>query len=206
MNASPANEPSGADNMKWGYAIAGAFALGFALLIQVAFDGLDEEGAANLPAIAAVPYSIAGKPGITVPLALIGLGLILRDALVNRAARMSKGVGTTLERPRKAEISAQRAATTAGANDELEVGEPIPDEAPSVVSGTKPAGRKIAALEGPFDGRGKNAPASTGGPIGDSNPMPQRADSGQVVLSSAKYLNKNSSGFRRGNTNQSSGE
>jgi hypothetical protein len=166
--------------MKWGYAFAGACALGFAALIQVAFGGLDEESLGRLPAIVTVPYGLAGKLGITVPLALLGVGLILRDVLVNRRA------GTVRL-------------------DDLEEGEPLADEIPSPAP-AKPA-KKIAALAGGFEGRHEKANATTGGPVADAAPIAQRPGSGQVVLSSARYLNKNPGGsFRKGTSSHSHDE
>jgi hypothetical protein len=167
--------------MKWGYAFAGACALGFAALIQVAFGGLDEEALANLPAIVTVPYGIAGKLGITVPLALLGVGLILRDVLVNRRGGIVKP-------------------------DDLEEAEPLAEEVPSPALAPKP-GKKIAALAGGFEGRHHTPPPTTGGPVGDAVPIAQRPGSGQVVLSSAKYLNKNPSGcFRKGTSSHTNDE
>lgn len=182
-------------SMKWGYAFAGACALGFAALIQVAFDGLDEEALANLPDIVTVPYGIAGKLGITVPLALLGIGLILRDALVNQRSSAAGSV-----------VASSRRAKDAVADEALEMGEPLPDEVAPAPAAPKP-GKKIAALAGGFGGRGGGVPEETGGPVGDAAPVAQRPGSGQVVLSSAKYLNKNPGGsFRKGSSNHTTEE
>jgi hypothetical protein len=207
-------ETPDAGAMKWGYAFAGACALGFAALIQVAFDGLDEEALARLPAIVTVPYGMAGKLGITVPLALLGVGLILRDLLVNRRAVAARpeaavpGRATRNARARQAEP-----VTAPVAVEELEVGEPLADEMSSPAPAAKPAaplvkpGKKIAALAGAFDGRHDGAPVTTGGPVGDAEPIAQRPGSGQVVLSSAKYLNKNPGGsFRKGTSSHTHDE
>src|SRR5262245_26211199 len=53
MKTATSKPSDSADNVKWGYAIAGAIALGIAAVIQVAFGGLDEETLATLPAIVA---------------------------------------------------------------------------------------------------------------------------------------------------------
>lgn len=186
MHASHANELPGTDNMKWGYAIAGAIAVGFALFIQVGFDGLDEEGVANLPAIAAVPYALAGKLGITFPLALLGMGLILRDVLTNQRTRY--------ESPReKAKAKPPRKSNGPVAGDDgLEVGEPIPEET-TTSNGKNREGKKIPALTRGFDGRG--AGGAPGGPVGDSNPVSSQPDNGRMVLSSEKYLRKRGENF-----------
>jgi hypothetical protein len=189
--------------LKWGYAIAGAFAIGFAALIQVAFEGLDEETLANLPAIVAIPYGVAGEMGITIPLAVLGLGLILRDVLSHGSA------GGSVAHPASRSARPSRVPKTkpalTGADEALEVGEPLAEEAPAKAAGPQPA-RKIAAVAGGFGGRSERAPESipgkTGGPVGDSTPLPQRPGSGQLTLSSAKYMNRNPGGsFRRGSTN-----
>src|SRR5262245_13220033 len=116
MHATHANELPSTDNMKWGYAIAGAIALGFALFIQVAFVGLDEEGVANLPAIAAVPYSLAGKLGITIPLLLLGVGLILRDVLANQPNQNEPPREKAKAKPRR------ESKETVATDDGLEIG------------------------------------------------------------------------------------
>jgi len=191
------------DSLKWGYAIAGACALGFAALIQIAFDSLDETALERLPAFVTIPYGIAGKLGITIPLAALGLGLILRDVLVHRNATVcERGAGALSRLARASRTSDARSAPVAGTEENLEVGEPLQEAAPAAPAGAKPA-PKIAAVARGFGGRGGSAPESipgkTGGPVGDSTPAPQRPGSGQIELSSAKYLNRNPGGsFRRG--------
>ena len=198
----PCTSESAADSdIKWGYAIAGAFALGFAMLIQVAFGELDDESAANLPAIAAVPYAIAGKAGLTIPLGLFGLVLILRDLLRNQDSLFDSASQSAPARKRKTP------PTTPKAEEALEVGEPIPDEAPPAPAAGKAPAKKITALEGQFDGRHTTAPASTGGPVGSSDPTPQRPNSGRIELASERFLNKNPGGaFRKGRTNHTGNE
>ena len=136
MHVTRPNEAASTDNMKWGFAIAGAIALGFALLIQVAFDGLDEEGVANLPAIAAIPYSLAGKFGITIPLGLLGVGLILGHVLANQAMQNESSRETARAMP------SQKSNRTVAGDDGLEVGEPIPEETISA-NGMNRDGKKI---------------------------------------------------------------
>ena len=86
------------------------------------------------------------------------------------------------------------------------MGEPLPDEVASAKAAPKP-GKKIAALAGGFGGRGDGVPEATGGPVGDATPVAQRPGSGHVVLSSAKYLNKNPGGsFRKGSANHTTEE
>ena len=194
-------------SMKWGYAFAGACAIGFAALIQVAFGGLDEEALANLPAIVTVPYGIAGKLGITVPLALLGAGLILRDVLVNQAGNTTGSAATPSRRIKLPPLPGLKHETARGAGEDLEVGEPLEESPPAPLpSPAKKPARKIAALPASFGGRRDGAAETTGGVLGDA-PVPQRPGTGQVVLSSAKYLNKNPGGsFRRGSTQHSTDE
>ena len=193
-------------SMKWGYAFAGACAVGFAALIQVGFDGLDEEAQANLPAIVTVPYGLAGKLGITVPLALLGVGLILRDVVVNGRESTISTAATTPARSRKISgAHPPKAEVAQRSGEDMEMGEPLEEAAPSQAPSRMPA-KKIAALAGGFGGRREGTPESTGGPVGDA-PVHQRPGSGQVVLSSAKYLNKNPGGsFRRGTTQHTNEE
>lgn len=186
---------------KWGYAFAGAIALGFAGVIQFAFGGLDEETLEIMPAIVKVPYEIAGKLGITVALAVIGLSLIARDVIVNRVSRSEVASG---RRSNTLRIAKQ----TAGAVDDADL--PIAEDV-EPARGKKPGAAMIAALTGRFEGRGASGPATTGGPTGDSNPAPPSDTGGQMVLSSAKYLNRNVGGdpggtFRKGNTQHTSDE
>src|SRR5262245_21433042 len=205
-------ETSDAGAMKWGYAFAGACAIGFAALIQVAFGGLDEEALARLPAIVTVPYGIAGKLGITVPFALLGVVLILRDLLVNRRAGAARPEATASGRSTK-NAKARRSEPVTVAGEDLEVGEPLADDVPlpaPVAKADAPLakpGKKIAALAGAFDGRHDGAPETTGGPVGDAASSAQRPGSGQVALSSAKYLNKNPGGsFRKGTSSHTHDE
>jgi hypothetical protein len=65
--------------MRWGYAFAGAMALGFAAIVQFVFGELTPEGIEALPAFLAGLYIAAGKLGLTVPLAGLGALLILFD-------------------------------------------------------------------------------------------------------------------------------
>ena len=193
--------------MKWGYAFAGACALGFAALIQVAFDGLDEDALANLPAIITIPYGIAGKLGITVPLAMLGVGLILRDVMVNGRGNSMATAATPSSRLSKIPgVRTPQPEVSRGSVEDLEMGEPIADDPPPIAPSKQPV-KKIAALAGGFGGRRDGAPEATGGPVSDSAPAPQRPGSGQVALSSAKYLNKNPGGsFRRGTTQRTNDE
>jgi hypothetical protein len=153
--------------IKWGYAFAGAIALGFATVIQFAFGSLDDDSLARLPGFIKLAYGIGGKLGITVPLALLGLGLIIRDLASHRPAAASASNAT----PRSGKSwCAQKAEQD---DEDLEVGEPIPGQ--SMVE--LPAKPVIAARK----------------PLGaakTSKPNPEPEENGGVVLSSAKYLNR----------------
>jgi hypothetical protein len=124
-----------------------------------------------------VPYSLAGKLGITVPLALIGVGLIARDLLANAG---TGGVRTTT-----APARTRRAVPKA--DDDLEVGEPIPEEL-ATPAAPIPAARKIPV--GP-----------TRRPAAGTPSAPPVDAGGGMVLSSAKYLSSgnNGAGGARGN-------
>ncbi len=169
----PAQDKSGeTGESKWGYAVAGAIALGFATVIQFAFGGLNEDSLARLPAFVKVAYGVGGKLGITVPLALFGLVLIGRDLVAKKQSKVVDAPSPA--RPAKA-VPTWCALKAAGDDEDLEVGEPIPGEgSPKPAAETK----KIAATRGRF----------AGGPTGDS-PEPSE-DGGGMVLSSAKYLNR----------------
>jgi hypothetical protein len=179
-NSAPAERAHAANESKWGYAIAGCIALAFAAVIQFAFGGLDEEMLANLPAVVTVPYGIAGKLGLTVPLAILGLGLILRDTMAN-----SRGTNGD-----SARLAGRRGRAKPQDEEELEMGEPLPDE-PAPAASPKGVVKKIPA--GPA--RAPSRPA--GG-------APQIDAGGGMVLSSAKYLNQNPGGgpgnLRKGST------
>src|SRR5262245_31932748 len=97
------DETSGGETgeSKWGYAVAGAIALGFAAVIQFAFGGLDEDSLARLPGFIKVAYGVGGKLGITVPLALLGLGLIIRDLAATRPAAAATSASTSTARSGK---------------------------------------------------------------------------------------------------------
>jgi hypothetical protein len=209
MKSDTSKQSDAADNVKWGYAIAGAIALGFAAVIQVAFGGLDEETLAKLPAVVAVPYGIAGKLGITVPLALLGIGLILRDAFVNLNVNPQRCRTPRRERTTAGAI-AQKGRIPAASGEVLEVGEPIPEEmSPAPPAPKKPAGKKIAALQCQFDGRATSAKATTGGPVDDTNTVPQRPGGGSIVLTSEKFMRRKPSepgDMRRGRTHHTTDE
>lgn len=64
---------------RWGYAFAGVLAVAFAAVIQFAFGELDADTAEMLPSVFGAAYAIAGKYGLTVPLAFLGACLILWD-------------------------------------------------------------------------------------------------------------------------------
>ena len=199
MNSVVTDERAASDDLKWGYAFAGVCALGFAAVIQFAFGQLDEEALSNLPAIVTVPYAIAGKLGITITLAVVGLCLVARDVLVNQAA-------TAGSHMRKVTSAPKRKGNPTVADDELPIAEEV-----EPTNGKKQTGQKIAAKDGRFEGRRGSIPDQTGGPTGGANPTTPSENDGRMVLSSAKYLNRNSGGspgdtFRKGSTKHTSDE
>jgi hypothetical protein len=179
MNNLARDDKTGGGESKWGYAFAGGLALAFATVIQFAFGGLDDEMLENLPAIVTIPYGIAGKLGITVPLALLGLGLIARDVLANA------GTGTV----KSSTAPARRGRVTPKGESELEFGEPIPDEVIAPAAPI-PASKKI--------------PAGPARPAAASAPATPTAPGGGMVLTSAKYLTGGTGGTG-GTTNNGTG-
>jgi hypothetical protein len=197
MNSVATAERVASDDMKWGYAVAGGCAVAFAAVIQFAFGGLDEEMLSNLPAIVTVPYTLAGKLGITLTLLVVGMCLIARDVLVNQAM--------TADGPAKrVAASPKRKAAPSAAEEELPIAEEV-----EPTDGKKP-GQKIAAMNSRFDGRRGGTPDQTGGPTGGANPTTPSENDGQMLLASAKYLNRGSNSpgnsLRKGTTNHTSDE
>jgi hypothetical protein len=156
--------------MKWGYAFAGVLAIGIAVVVQFAFGELDQEGQENLPAILAVPYALGGKLGLTIPLAVIGLGLVLRDILVHGGSSAK----VTSSR------SAKRTARQEPEEEELEMGEPLSEAVEGMEP--QPAAVKIPGARG-FTGTTR--PAGSGG---GSSSSTGGSHNGQMVLTTAKYL------------------
>jgi hypothetical protein len=204
----PSARPRAAEeNSKWGYATAGAIALAFAAVIQFAFGDLSTDTQARLPAFVRIPYAVAGKLGLTVPMALVGLGLIGRDVLANRRAGLPPVAGGPREvgprsgassRVARPPVPAHAAPGAEPLAEELEAGEPLPgEEQPAEQTGS--GRRKIPALPGGFDGRVSTTESgTTAGPApAGSEPRPAKAKgTGTVELSSAKYLNKTKQGGR----------
>lgn len=184
--------------IKWGYAFAGLIAIGIAAAVQFAFGDLDEETLANMPAVLSIPYELGGKLGLTVPLAVVGLCLILRDVLVHGGG--SKQTATPAPR-----TAASRFAKRAEPQEEeeLEMGEPLSEavevEAEPVPS---PGPAKIPGRGG-FAG----SPRSTRSKR-EEEPAP--TGDGQMVLASAKYLNRKPGAgdkdFRKGKINMTQDE
>ena len=150
-----------------------------------------------LPAIVTVPYGIAGKLGITVPLGLARLGPD-SPRRARQPARASLPAALPYRRKDRGRSPAWDRTARSGGD---EAGEPLADEVPSPAQTAPKPGKKIAALAGGFGGRRCGCPADNGRAgraMRASRPAP---GSGQVVLSSAKYLNKNPGGsFRKGST------
>lgn len=161
----PDSPTSNDQEIKWGYAFAGAIALGFAAVIQFVFAGLDEDSLARLPGFVKLAYGIGGKLGITVPLALLGLGLIIRDLTASRSVAKAASAST-------ARSGKSWCARKAEENDEdLEVGEPIPGQSmPSIPVKAGPAQKQLVGAKA----GARSEPEENGG----------------MVLSSAKYLNR----------------
>jgi hypothetical protein len=187
MNNSAPAERAAANESKWGYAVAGGIALAFAAVIQFAFGGLDAEMLENLPAVVTVPYGVAGKLGLTVPLAVLGLGLILRDVLVNsRGSNADPGPTPA----RLAAAAGRRGRATPPQDEgELEYGEPLPDE-PVPAAAPKGVVKKIPAGPAPAPAPAPRRPAASAPPVDTG---------GGMVLQSAKYLNRNPGGGGPGN-------
>jgi hypothetical protein len=170
---------------KWGYATAGAIALGFAAVIQFAFGGLDDEALANMPAVIVVPYEFAGKLGLTVPLAALGLFLILRDAISNvKGAGVASAAHAALRRPARKHVMALAAGgDELPVADEMETGEPLADEERS-----RTRRPRIVGLPGRFEGRieGSGSEQSESGRSEEKGKPPVHG----MVLSTEKYVKK----------------
>jgi hypothetical protein len=170
---------------KWGYATAGAIALGFAAVIQFAFGGLDDEALASLPAFIVVPYEFAGKLGLTVPLAALGLILILRDVIPNlNGVRGTKGAPAALRRPaRKPALVLATGGDELPVADEMEAGEPLADEERPRLH--RP---RIVGLPGRFDGRLEGSGSErSGSERSEEKAKPQVHG---MALSTEKYMKK----------------
>lgn len=115
---------------RWGYAVAGTAAIGFAALIQFAFDDLPP---------AALVYLPVGKLALTVPLAALGGVLIARDLFANLGRRPAAVVQTQTE-PATLDEQPQDVNFAPDEELDLETGEPLEEE----------MGPKIPALRGRF--------------------------------------------------------
>ncbi len=123
--------------VKWTFGFVGVLAIGTAAGVQFALGDLDPDTEGNLPELLSVLHAFAGKLALTVPLATIGLCLLLRDVLTRRNGhRQAAPVARTEPRAARPPVA------------ELETGEPLPEE----------GGPRIAAVRGRFG----DAPA--GGP------------------------------------------
>ena len=185
------SEAKGKDKeFKWGYTFAGLIAIGTAAAVQFAFGELDEGTLDNMPAILAIPYALGGKLGLTVPLAVLGLGLSVRDVLVH-------GSGNK-QTPTSAPHFAKRAEPQE--EEELEMGEPL-SEAVEADPVRSPGPAKIPGRGG-FAGTPRSTRSKR-----EEEPA---ATDGQMVLSTAKYLNRkpgsNGRDFRKGTINTTSDE
>jgi hypothetical protein len=191
MNTDPKDEDK---EMKWGYAIAGVLAIGIAAVVQFVFGDLDQETQENLPALFAIPYAMGGKLGLTIPLAVIGLILLLCEAFLHGGGSEQT---TTSAAPRSAKRTAPAKRAAQQEEEEMEMGEPLSE---AVEGEPQPNAVKI-----PARGRFAGAPRSSGAPRSGGAARSSEEESGvtsdgHMVLSTAKYLGTNGGkpSFRKG--------
>src|SRR5262245_57770374 len=100
------------EEYRWGYAVAGSVAVGCAALIQFAFDDLHPNTLQNFPAAISGPYSAVGKLALTVPLAVLGAGLVARDLVANLVPRPAVARRARTERERPVEQPVEQLPST----------------------------------------------------------------------------------------------
>ena len=215
MNGHSPTASTESDDRKWGALIAGASIVGIAACLQFAYAGLHEHTLAKLPASVAHAYSVAGKLILTVPLAALGVLLVVGSVVTNLRERAAAPTRPAPARrptpsradfqlpdrppsradfqlatpnpsradfqlrtpnPSRAEFQLPGASVPTplppGLEEELEVGEPIPDEELQAEAAPPPA------PPGRFEGR---AAATRKKGTGTQATM---------ELASAKYLNR----------------
>jgi hypothetical protein len=177
------------NELKWGYAFAGALALGFAALIEFAFGDLTPEGVEALPSFLAVAYELAGKHGLTVPLAILGVVLLVWE--VAKPHGRPKPV-----RPDPATAAVKATLATVGTG----TGEMVPIQA-GPVEPPPPTPAKNGKIRGGWHGsgaarRGKTVHTSEEGEeVTHEGPMTMepiaRGDgkSGRVKLATERFMN-----------------
>jgi hypothetical protein len=199
MNAHCGDARGAASGSKWGYLIAGAIALNAAAVVQFALGDLSEGARAKLPGVVFKLHAAGGKVPLTVPIALLGAGLIVYALLPNRqpelpappVGRLSSAANRVPPRvrlPMPTPAGLEAVAAEPGADEErLPIGEELPDQ-----EQPRPRRKKIPALPGRFDGRASSERAETGGPAPaeSERPRSKTKSGGNVELASEKYLDK----------------
>jgi hypothetical protein len=150
----------------WIHAMDGVLAIVLAVILHFAVGELSGTTADALPGPIGAAYARWGMAGLTVPLVVIGMAMILFDIWRHQPSR-TPGEETASRPSSRRKLAAQT-------DEELEFGEPIPDE---VAAPTPPVPTKKVIPAGPA------RPAAA--------PTPQAEGGGGMVLTSAKYLNQN---------------
>ena len=196
MNAHCGDARGAASGSKWGYLIAGAIVLNAAAVVQFALGDLSEGARAKLPGVVFKLHAAGGKVPLTVPVALLGAGLIVFALLPNRqpelpappVGRSSSPANRVPPRVRlPMPTPAGLEAVAADGEEGLPIGEELPDQEQPA-----PQRKKIPALPGRFDGRASSERAETGGPApaASERSRSKTKSGGNVELASEKYLDK----------------
>jgi hypothetical protein len=173
----------------WVFATLGAMAVLGAVVVQFVVPGLDAEMLATMPGFVQAAYAATGKIALTIPLMVLGLGLISRDAIRN----MHRGSEGAVAPP-----PAKSRAVVAQPVEEEVFAEEIYDELPPPplpATTPTPSGKIRARF-----GRPTPADAPEASPTPFRNP---NSEGGSVALSTAKYLNNGKPDFRKGGTRES---
>ena len=143
MSHAPKREKS-----EGGYACAGVLALSLAALLHFGFNNLNPEQVDELPPFLGAVYKAVGIGGVSVPLGVLGLGLIAREVFFTprrRPAREKPRRVVVVRRPGEAAtlVEADADAPPGAVGHELvealPTGEPL-DEAPPADEGAEAGG------------------------------------------------------------------
>lgn len=170
---------------RWVFATVGVFASGVAVLGQFLFPGPNTDAIAGLPEF----VRTAGKLPVTIPLLVLGLGLISRDAIKN----MHRGTPVAAPPLQVKSRPKVRAVQPTPLEEEEMFAEEICDDLPPPpmpAATPSPGGKIRARFVMPATADAPQAPPPT-----FRNP---NAEGGTVALSTAKYLNNGKPDFRKG--------
>ena len=201
MSHAPKREKS-----EGGYACAGVLALSLAALLHFGFNNLNPEQVDELPPFLGAVYKAVGIGGVSVPLGVLGLGLIAREVFFTprrRPVREKPRRVVVVRRPGEAAtlVEADADAPPGAVGHELvealPTGEPL-DEAPPADEGAEAGGPADPGRPRIRGGWGAGTPNARRGRVTDAS-EPEKttvvgSGGGQMQLSSAKYLKKKGGG------------